>query len=239
MKRHLWWLAGVALLGSCGQGVTDLPYKLEVEPSIVQGVVPGIPTTLLVTVNDEGGDGGPVEISGQADRGQVTVDPTSIRSGELAEVTLVADPLSGDEVPIELTVTATRGTVVREHKLMTVVMPWEDTEASTASEILDEFLPWLAENHPDLGISSAVDFDSVLVAPRLLVVTHRAFFSEDWEIGLSWHIMVAPQDWAQIYLRPRDQMTPTEAFELSSWSTALGGGAYEIREIPPPEEVVR
>jgi hypothetical protein len=239
MKRYLWWLASAALLGSCG-GVANLPFQLEVGPSIVQGLVPGIPSMLLVTVEDEGdGDGGRVEISARADRGQVTVDPTSIRAGEVAEVILVADPLSGDEIPIELTVTATRGSVVREHKLTTVVMPWEDTEASTASDILAVFIPWLAETHPDLGITPAVDFDGVLVAPRLLVVTHRAFFNDEWEIGLAWHIMVAPQDWAQIYLRPRDQMAPTKAFVLSSWSTALGGGRYEIREMPPPEEVVR
>lgn len=51
--------------------------------------------------------------------------------------------------------------------------------------------------------------------------------------------MVAPDDWAELYLRPRDSLTPTRAFRLSSWSTALGGGRVEITDVAPPAEVVR
>ena len=37
------------------------------------------------------------------------------------------------------------------------------------------------------------------------------------EIDLSWHVMIAPDDWARIQLRHRGtQAWPTRAFEISS-----------------------
>ena len=73
----------------------------------------------------------------------------------------------------------------------------------------------------------------------LLVVSHYAWFTDDAEIGLAWHIMVAPDDWAELTIRPRDQLAPTQAFRLNSWSTALAGGDIEIDAIEPPPEVTR
>lgn len=54
--------------------------------------------------------------------------------------------------------------------------------------------------------------------PHILVVSHYLFFSEEWEMGLQWHIMIAPYDWARIYLRPRAEVQPTHAFEITSVS---------------------
>ena len=48
------------------------------------------------------------------------------------------------------------------------------------------------------------------------------FFDDRWELGLAWHIMLAPHDRAKLCLRPRDELAPTPAFEIASWSTALG-----------------
>jgi hypothetical protein len=51
--------------------------------------------------------------------------------------------------------------------------------------------------------------------------------------------MVARDDRADIYIRPRDQLRPTAAFRLSSWSMALEGGDYDIAPTEVPEEVSR
>jgi hypothetical protein len=51
--------------------------------------------------------------------------------------------------------------------------------------------------------------------------------------------MVAPDDWAELYLRPRDELRPTRAFRVSSWSAALAGEPVEFTEVAPPDEVVR
>ncbi|MDH5440147.1 MAG: hypothetical protein OEZ48_03915 [Candidatus Bathyarchaeota archaeon] len=50
----------------------------------------------------------------------------------------------------------------------------------------------------------------------------------EWEIGVSWHVMIQPQDRARIYLRNRyTEATPSYAFELSSYTME----DYTIREV--------
>ena len=51
--------------------------------------------------------------------------------------------------------------------------------------------------------------------------------------------MVAPDDWAELTIRPRDQLTPTHAFRLNSWSAAVAGGDIQIETVEPPPEVIR
>lgn len=75
-----------------------------------------------------------------------------------------------------------------------------------------------------------------MVRPVWLVVTHYLFLSDEWEMGVSWHIMIPPSDWTRIYLRHRfDEMTPSLAFEISSRANAT----EPPHEIEPPDEVTR
>jgi hypothetical protein len=83
------------------------------------------------------------------------------------------------------------------------------------------------------------EFEGAMVAPRLLVVSHYMFTNELYELGVSWHVTVAPDDWAELYLRPRDELHPTRAFRVSSWSAALAGEPVEFTDVAPPDEVVR
>jgi hypothetical protein len=64
-------------------------------------------------------------------------------------------------------------------------------------------------------------------------------FDEEYEIGLSWHVMLAPDDWSEVYIRPRNETAPVRAFRLKSWSTTLEGGPAEFTEVDPPAEIVR
>lgn len=239
MRKALWIIATMALLGSCTT-TSNIPFTLEVAPKFVQGVIPGERLVLLITAGSEGARDGPVELSVSTEAGQVSVRPSSISKGEVAEVTFIADPIDGEEeIPFTVEVRAVRGSIERQSQISSIVIPWEDTISGTARDIVAVFTDWLAENAPDLGVTPGTEFEGTVVAPQLLVVSHYAFFSDEWEIGLAWHIMVAPQDWAEIYFRPRDQLTPTRAFQVNSWSTALNGEPFEIREIAPPPEVVR
>jgi hypothetical protein len=236
--RRLSLLVLVVLLVSCGDG-DDAPFELQIGPEFVQGVIPGEQLVLLATVEDPAG-AGPVAVTAEAEAGQVIVDPGSIEAGQVAEVTFVADPAPGGvEAPFTVTVAAVRGSVEKTAEVSSVIVPWQDTLAPTANDILTVFEEWLGAKEPELGITPETEFEGTLVAPNLLVVSHYAFFDAEWELGLSWHIMVAPDDWAQLYLRPRDKMAPTRAFELSSWSAALAGEPVEITEVPPPDEVTR
>lgn len=227
------------LPAGCGSEPAEGPFELVVQPEFVQGALPGEPVILLVAVEDDVAGGGPVELAATSIGGAAaSVEPTSISPGELAEVTVVADEVA-EERDIEVTVTARRGDEERQASKTIVVMPGQDELGPTATEMLGLFLPWLAEQQPELGIGPETELTGMVVAPRLLVVSHYAFLNEDYEIGLAWHIMIAPDDWADIYIRPRDALRPTAAFRLSSWSTALAGGDVEIVPTELPVEVVR
>lgn len=71
------------------------------------------------------------------------------------------------------------------------------------------------------------------------MVSHYTFYSPDWEVGAAWHIMVPPDDFAEVYLRSRGELRPSLGFRLDSWQTALEAGDLTITEIDPPMEVVR
>jgi hypothetical protein len=210
------------------------PFTLLVSPEFVQGVIPDTPISVLAAVESE--DDTPVTIAASYNGGDVEVEPAEIAPGEVAEVTFVARP---GETATELTISATRGGLDNKATRSFVVFPWEDDREETARDLLALFLQWLDRTIPRLGIGPDRDFDGVFVAPQLLVVSHYEFFDSDYELGLSWHVMIAPDDWAELYIRPRYSFHPVRAFRLSSWSTALAGGEVEFTEVPPPAEVVR
>jgi len=86
-----------------------------------------------------------------------------------------------------------------------------------AAEMRDKFVPWLASNHPELGITSETEWIGTIVNPGILVVMHYMFYSEDWEMYVTWHVMIPPYDWTKIYLRSRFTETQSSnAFEISS-----------------------
>ena len=69
----------------------------------------------------------------------------------------------------------------------------------------------------------------------LLVVSHYACWSEDWEATILWHNMIAPYDWTEIQMRHRwTESVPSLAFRIDSAS-----GATAPQAVAPPEVVVR
>jgi hypothetical protein len=73
------------------------------------------------------------------------------------------------------------------------------------------------------------------VSPDTAIVSYYLFFSEEWEMGISWHVMMAPYDWAVMYLRPRSaKTTPTYGLRIESFSSG-----DTPREVEPPAQVYR
>lgn len=214
------------------------PFELLVSPMFVQGLVPGEPVPVLVSVSDMRADAGEVALAATFGAGSVSVEPDRIAPGEVADVTLIGDAVT-DDVAAELAITATRGSVEQTATREIIVVPFEDDRGPMAADILGIFTGWLSREHPELGITSEDEYESAMVAPRLLVVSHYMFQDDEYELGVSWHVMIAPDDWAELYLRPRDELRPTRAFRVSSWSAALAGDPVEFSEVPPPDEVVR
>lgn len=237
-------LAVVLLVGACGNDdddADDTPFELSLSPEFVQGAYPRIPVKVLVVIENDSATDSPVDLEASLEGGgSVELSTNSLAAGSIAEAIVTPpDTPATQDLDLTLTVTAQRGATTRTATRTITVTPGGDDREDVAREILGHFTAWLEDEHPEMGITPSTAFDGTVVAPRLLVVSHYMFENEAYELGLSWHIMVAPDDWAELYVRPRDELAPTEAYRLSSWSTALAGGDVEFQDVAPPSEVVR
>ena len=201
----------------------------------MQGVIPGQRLVLLVAVTTDQ----PVMLSCDVSGGAATVsiEPETISQNQVAEITVVPGAAT-TETEMRIDITARRGDHEETITKTTAVFDWPDDREEQAAEILGVFTAWLADNEPALGITPATMFEGSFVS-TLLVVSHYAYFNDDWEVGLSWHIMIPPDDFAEVYLRPRDALRPERAFRIASWQTALATGVPEVIEVEPPAEVTR
>jgi len=95
----------------------------------------------------------------------------------------------------------------------------------------DMFIPWLSTNHPELGITQETEWTGTIVNPRILVVMHYIFISDQWEIYLTWHVTIPPHDWTRIHLRNRyTEQRPSKAYEISSVKAQEEPHAIEVPE---------
>jgi hypothetical protein len=212
-------------------------FDLAVIPEWNHNSIPGQRCVFLVTLR-ESGAGEPVGLSAAATGATVRVEPEAIAAGDVGEVTVIPDG-SSQERTLSITVRGRRGETIVDKTIYLDVLteaPDQDEEyRSVAAEIRDRFTPWLAEHHPELGITPDTEWSGTIVTPRWLVVSHYLFFSPEWEMHVAWHIMIPPYDWRRIDLRHRwDETKPSYAFEISSWAA---GDAP--RPIDPPDAIWR
>ena len=177
----------------------------------------------------------PLALTAEATNATVTVlEPELADPDDVAEVIVVPGPGSTGST-VTLTITGTGADVTVTASASFDVVEGVDDRAADAERIRDLFIPWLAENRPELEITAATPWAGTIVSPQWLVVSHYLFLTAEWEMHVEWHIMVAPDDWARIDLRRRfEEVTPSRAFEISS---VTEGG--EPHEIDPPEQLWR
>jgi hypothetical protein len=146
----------------------------------------------------------------------LTIHPSSITPRKVAEITLIPSVSSINET-FTVTVTAKRHGIYQTKTVIIEVIPGEDNLIQHAEEMRDMFTPWLSENYPELGIIKETGWTGTIVNPRILVVMHYIFYSDEWEIYLTWHVTIPPHDWTRIYLRRRrTELRSSYAFEISS-----------------------
>jgi hypothetical protein len=185
--------------------------------SVFKYSIAGQHFVFLVTITDEGQEGQlPVRISAKAPGAQVVIYQQDIVEGQVAEVVVIPTQKSIGKT-IKVTITGSQGKLTDKKVVSFKVAEGEDDRQEYAGELLDRFVSWLATNHPELGITDDTAWNGTMVSPVWLVVSHYLFFSEEWEVHISWHIMIPPYDWAKIDLRHRfDELEPSYAFEISS-----------------------
>lgn len=221
---------------------TPIPFSIDVIPVLMEDTIAGQSYVFLVTVSDEGtvsGESKPVYISATATGAMVTVGPRAIAQGYVAEVVVVPEEASiGDALTV--TIEGERDGL-KETETVTLVVqkapPAMEELALNAIGLRDRFIPWLAENYPDLNIANETEWAGTVVYPNTQnIIRYYLFFSEDWEMGIRWNVAGEADDWARIYLRLRTaELIPSKAFEISSVAAA----DEEPHTITPPKAVWR
>jgi len=210
-------------------------FSISVIPEQLNGdAIAGQHCVFLVTFTEEGEEDQGVHISATAPGAEVVIYFEDILEGEVAEVVVIpADASVGKTV--QVTIAGSRGNRTDKKVVSFNVVEGEDDRQEYAEELLDRFVSWLAVSHPEFGIHEGTAWNGTMVSPVWLVVSHYLLFSEEWEVHLSWHIMVPPHDWAKIDLRHRfTELEPSYAFEIPSVN-ATGDPV----PIEPPETVWR
>jgi hypothetical protein len=205
----------LVLVAACGGGATPAePFDLVVAPGEYFPIVPG--QLFVVLVSAEGGTA-PVTLTASVDgAASVTPGQAELAPGEVLEVTLAAEPAAVGSA-IELTLAADREGERRLVSLPVEVVEWEDTIAPLATELRHRFVAHLESVFPDMGITASTEWTPTITKPQILVVMHYLFFSEEWEMGVTWHVTVPEHAWSRMYLRPRDQLAPTFGLEIPTY----------------------
>ncbi|MCB9654039.1 MAG: hypothetical protein H6729_07930 [Deltaproteobacteria bacterium] len=98
------------------------------------------------------------------------------------------------------------------------VIPWGgNPPTDLADGLLKTFLVHLEAARPEMGLDSTTPWtESFDPYPRRLIVGHRAYLFDAWELKIGWHVTIAPHDWAYVLARPRNSFEPAIAFCLPS-----------------------
>jgi len=204
------------------------------EPVEARVAIPGQKICFLVVVKDATNQVSPVTISAVASGAMIVdIKPAQLLPGQVGEVWVIPGPAT-TEVIDRVTFTATRAGVVRTAQRSIKVMPMVDERAKDAQPYFERWIAWLTAAHPEPGITAETEWEPVFVS-TFLVVSHYSYYSDEWELTLSWHNMIPPHDWTEISLRHRGTETaPSIAFRIDSVS---GGTAPHA--VTPPEAIVR
>jgi hypothetical protein len=196
--------------------------------------IPGSRYCFLVVVTDPAGGSTPVDITATAEKAAVLdVTPASLAPGVVGEVCVAADP-TDVETTGSVTITAARDGATQAVTRSLPVFPMPDERAADARPHFERWVAWLAAEHPEYGITADAAVEPVFVS-TLLVVSHYAYWFDDWEMTVAWHNMIPPDDWSEVHLRRRGvDVAPSIAYRQDSMA-----GATEPREVAPPEVVVR
>lgn len=158
---------------------------------------------------------------------------TGILNGEETVAELTVSPTR--QVPLALhviTVTAENQTQQQSLELQVEVFNWGIMSMNIAQDTQDRFIAWLGDEHPELGNFSNQKWDVYSTYPLVKIVEHYTFLSDDWEFRICFHVMIPPDDWSKMWLRPRGDWEPVLAAQRA-WDDIIGD--YVINEIPLSE----
>ena len=127
---------------------------------------------------------------------------TTMVNAETAIAEVAISPTAQAPVALHsITVTASNQTHEEVIQLEVDVIPWGIVSMNTIQEKYGQFEDWLRDEHPELGNFASQRWDLYSTYPRIVVVEHYTFLSEDWELRICFHVMIPPNDWSKMLLR--------------------------------------
>ena len=155
---------------------------------------------------------------------------TTMVNAETAIAEVAISPTAQAAVALHyITVTASNQTHEETIQLEVNVIPWGIVSMNTIQEKYGQFEDWLRDEHPELGNFASQKWELYSTYPRIVVVEHYTFLSDDWELRICFHVMIPPYDWSKMLLRPRGQWDPILA-AIREWDE--GAQDYVISEMP-------
>lgn len=222
--------------------VAPVSVRTDVDGATAQApdtVTPGTVFDVVVIVDPDLAVDDQPDLVGDDGRGEGNgdrPDPGTVTPGPQPE------PGPGEVTPrtLKLTVTGTRDSLQSGDIATITVRPVEVAPLTEyATTLRDLWVNWLADNHPEYDIHTGTQWEPYDVKPNIAVVSYFTWISDDWEMGLTWHVTRPGDDWTRIYLRPRDELAPRHGYQIDSQFAALAGDATPSGEIEPPTEVYR
>lgn len=153
--------------------------------------------------------------------------------GTVGEACVITDPAATEQTTVTVTITASRNGFEQSEQRTIGIREMGDDREPLARPYLERWIAWLENAHPEFGISAATEWQPSYVQP-VLIVSHLAFWSEEWEMVISWHNMIPPYDFTEIFLRHR--------FTESGYSAAFRIDSFQDQTDPrpiPPRDLIR
>ena len=180
---------------------------------------------------------GEVSYAVAAEGADVVLEPTVFGSGAVVETCVMPAETETETIAtVTFTTELQYGSeqLVRTDTRTIAVWPMEDERAQDAQPYFDRWIAWLADEQPELGITAETEWDPTFVS-TFLVVSHYAYWNDDWEMVIAWHNMIPPDDWTDVFLRRRgDELAYQIAFRQDSVS-----GDTEPHPLPTPVDLIR
>jgi hypothetical protein len=208
--------------------LTVLPAEDPVEARMA---IPGEVVCFLVMVE---GSSGEVELTVSAEGAEVShIRPSArLQEGTVGEVCVTPAP-AAVETTSSVAITASGDGLDVTQERTIGIMPWTDDRRLEAQPYLERWVAWLESAHPDYGITADTEWQSTFVQP-VLIVSHYAYWSDEWEMVISWHVMIPPDDFSEIFLRRR--------FTESGYSAAFRMDSFAEDSVPrqiPARDLIR
>jgi len=220
---QLFWLVGSACSGGdsgdVDASIADAGVRpLEVDLLAGNDTYPGGLGLLLAQITAS--DGLSVDLSvtsTPAITGEVV--PPHVVGGGVVELLMRPTAAQVNQV-VSVELAATAGADQATDTVDLNVIEYSDTgQQAQGDTLLAVFLDYLQANRPDLGLGPDTAWVESWNSEPVLIVTHRSYLSDTWQLHLAWHNTIAPDDWSFVTLRRRNQLEPELAFCFASQST--------------------